>query len=78
MAPRNGGQREALRGSLTPETLRLAHLASECRGTKSLRNLASLPNSQRFLGSLPISLWGLSASTQTWTATLALKVGSVQ
>ena len=39
--------REALDGSLAPQTLRLSRLVPECRGSKSPRNLANLLDSQR-------------------------------
>jgi len=70
--------REALNGSLAPQTFRIPRLIPECRCSKSLRNPANLPKTQRPWGSQLISPSGLLASTQTWPWKSVLKVRSVQ
>ena len=58
--------------------LGLANLASECRGTKSLRNhnLLDLPNNLRPWESPLMSPWDLSALARCWAWTITLEVRS--
>ena len=65
------------RASLAPQTLRLIRLATECRRSKSLRNLANPLDSHHLIGSPPPPPQDRPAPPQTWSWTPVLKVRSI-